>query len=66
VARDFDDVLVMASRSLPERLGNELTPWDLGDLVPYNPEFLAGFQAEGYTVSLSDGHGEAGTGCPNG
>lgn len=56
VARDFDDVLVMASRSLPERLGNELTPWDMGALVPYGPEYLAGFQAEGYTVSLADGH----------
>ncbi|MBN8632027.1 MAG: primosomal protein N' (replication factor Y) - superfamily II helicase [Rhodobacterales bacterium] len=59
VARNFDDVLIMASRSLPERLGDELTPWDLGALTPYNPEFLAGFQAEGYTVSLSDGHDEA-------
>ncbi|MBP9048771.1 MAG: primosomal protein N' (replication factor Y) - superfamily II helicase [Tabrizicola sp.] len=59
VARDFNDVLIMASRSLPERLGDELTPWDMGDLVPYSPEFLAGFQSEGYTVSLSDGHGEA-------
>jgi hypothetical protein len=37
VARDFNDVLVMASRSLPERLGDELTPWDMGDLVPYSP-----------------------------
>ena len=55
VARDFDDVLVMASRSLPERLGDELTPWDLGALAPYNPEFLAGFQAEGYTVPLAEG-----------
>jgi len=59
VARDFDDVLIMASRSLPERLGDELTPWDLGTLTPYNPEFLAGFQAEGYTVSLADGDSEA-------
>jgi hypothetical protein len=55
VARSFDDVLVMASRSLPERLGNELTPWDLGKLEPYTPDYLAGFQAEGYTVSLADG-----------
>jgi len=59
VARNFDDVLVMASHSLPARLGNELTPWDLGALVPYGPEYLAGFQAEGYTVGLADGHGEA-------
>lgn len=55
VARDFDDALVMASRSLPERLGSELTPWDLGTLTAYSPEFLAGFQAEGYTVALADG-----------
>ncbi len=59
VARDFDDTLVMASTSLPVRLGNELTPWDLGALVPYTPDYLAGFQAEGYTVSLSDGHVQA-------
>jgi DNA-directed RNA polymerase subunit RPC12/RpoP len=59
VARRFDDLLVMASRSLPRRLGNELTPWDLGALVPYTPEFLAGFQAEGYTVALAEGHAEA-------
>ncbi|TAG23708.1 MAG: primosomal protein N' (replication factor Y) - superfamily II helicase [Rhodobacterales bacterium] len=59
VARDFDDVLVMASTSLPPRLGNELTPWDLGALVPYTPDYLAGFQAEGYTVPLSDGHASA-------
>ncbi|WP_137110344.1 primosomal protein N' (replication factor Y) - superfamily II helicase [Rhodobacter sp. SY28-1] len=59
VSRDFDDVLVMASRSLPARLGNELTPWDLGALTAYTPEFLAGFQAEGYTVALADGWREA-------
>jgi DNA-directed RNA polymerase subunit RPC12/RpoP len=59
VSRGFDDVLIMASRSLPERLGDELTPWDLGALVPYEPDFLAGFQSEGYTIGLSDGHTEA-------
>jgi len=59
VARAFDEVLVMASSSLPRRLGNDLTPWDLGALVPYVPEYLAGFQAEGYTVTLADGHAEA-------
>jgi len=59
VSRDFDDVLVIASTSLPPRLGNNLVPWNLSVLEPYAPEFLAGFQAEGYTVALSDGHGEA-------
>jgi DNA-directed RNA polymerase subunit RPC12/RpoP len=59
LSRSFDDVLVMASTSLPPRLGNELTPWDLAQLQPYSPEFLAGFQAEGYTVPLAAGHTQA-------
>jgi predicted RNA-binding Zn-ribbon protein involved in translation (DUF1610 family) len=59
VSRDFDDMLVMASTSLPARLGNELTPWDLSALQPYTPDFLAGFQAEGYTVPLAEGHAQA-------
>lgn len=59
VARDFDDVLVMGSASLPQRLGNELTPWDLSALQPYSPEFLAGFQAEGYTVPLAEADRQA-------
>lgn len=59
VSRRFDDALVMASTSLPERLGNDLTPWDLAALEPYSPDYLAGFQAEGYTVVLSDGHAKA-------
>lgn len=59
VARDFDDVVVIASTSLPQRLANGLEPWNLGALVAYTPDYLAGFQAEGYTVSLADGHGSA-------
>ena len=59
VARDFDDVLVMGSASLPQRLGNDLTPWDLSALEPYSPDFLAGFQAEGYTVPLAEADREA-------
>lgn len=59
VARDFDDVLVMGSASLPARLGNELTPWDLNALVPYRPDYLAGFTAEGYTVPLAQADARA-------
>lgn len=59
VARFFDDVLVLASRSLPKRFTDRLKPWDLSDLTPYAPEFLAGFRAEGYTVELAEGFDEA-------
>ena len=59
VARFFDDVLVLASRSLPKRFTDALEPWDLAALEPYRPEYLAGFRAEGYTVELEDGFAEA-------
>ncbi len=59
VARFFDDVLVLASRSLPKKYTDALHPWDLSALEPYQPEFLAGFRAEGYIVELDEGYNEA-------
>lgn len=59
VTRFFDDVLVLASRALPEGYAQALRPWDLTRLEPYAPEFLAGFRAEGYTVGLEEGMSEA-------
>lgn len=56
VARDFNDVLVGASTALPQRFAQALKPWDLADLALYDPAFLSGFEAEGYTVPLADGH----------
>lgn len=59
VSRFFDDVLVLASKSLPKRYTDGLQPWDLAALEPYRPEYLAGFRAEGYTVQIDEGYGEA-------
>ncbi len=59
VARFFDDVLVLASKSLPKKYTDGLEPWDLSALEPYKPEYLAGFRAEGYQVELVDGYDEA-------
>lgn len=59
VARFFDDVLVLGSKSLPKDYTDALGPWDLSALEPYQPEFLAGFRAEGYTISLEEGYQEA-------
>jgi DNA-directed RNA polymerase subunit RPC12/RpoP len=55
VARDFDDVTVVASRSLPEGYLDRLEPWDLGALVPYDERYLRGFGAQHYQVGLADG-----------
>jgi ribosomal protein S27E len=59
VARFFDDVLVVASRSLPPAFRNALGAWDLSALEPYRPEYLAGFRAEGYAVQLDEAFAEA-------
>ncbi|MCF6430448.1 TFIIB-type zinc finger domain-containing protein [Leisingera sp. MMG026] len=60
VQRFFDDVLVLASNSLPKRYTEALEPWDLSQLEPYQPQYLAGFRAEAYTVDLETGFAEAG------
>lgn len=59
VARWFDDVLVLASKSLPQKYTEALEPWTLSHLHPYTPEFLAGFRAEGYGVELTEGYDDA-------
>jgi predicted RNA-binding Zn-ribbon protein involved in translation (DUF1610 family) len=48
----YDDVLVHASRGLDEKLAAELGGFELGALVPYRPEYLAGWRAEEYGVDL--------------
>lgn len=59
VQRFFDDVLVLASKSLPKRYTDALAPWDLSALEPYQPLYLAGFRAEAYAIDLEDGFREA-------
>ncbi len=51
----FDDILVLASRSLPERHAHSLEPWDTKNVKPYADEFLAGFHAECYSIDLKGG-----------
>lgn len=55
VSRFFDDVLVPASHVLPRGDLNALEPWDLEELHPYAPEFVAGFNAEAYSITREEG-----------
>jgi predicted RNA-binding Zn-ribbon protein involved in translation (DUF1610 family) len=55
VYEHFDDVLVLASNSLPKGYAEALEPWDLPNLVPYQDEYLSGFQAESYQIDLPQG-----------
>jgi DNA-directed RNA polymerase subunit RPC12/RpoP len=51
----YDDLLVHASKGLPEKLAAELGRFDTKALVPYRPEYLAGWRAEEYAVDLESG-----------
>ncbi|MEM1127830.1 MAG: hypothetical protein AAGI71_14345 [Bacteroidota bacterium] len=51
----FDDVLVVASDSLPRTYMVKLEPWDLHALVPYDDAYLSGFRSESYSVNLEPG-----------
>jgi DNA-directed RNA polymerase subunit RPC12/RpoP len=55
VSNRFDDLLVLATRSLPDDLVHTLEPWDLEALVPYTEDYLAGFRAESYQIDLGQG-----------
>jgi DNA-directed RNA polymerase subunit RPC12/RpoP len=50
-----DDVLVLASQSLPHSLRGATLAWNLKGLVPYQAEFVSGFRAEAYQVGLREG-----------
>jgi hypothetical protein len=55
VERWFDDIMVPATVSIsPNRL-EQLEPWDLAELRPYDPAFLSGFKAQRYQVDLASG-----------
>lgn len=55
VNRQFDDVCVPATRSLPKKYLDELEPWDLQELQPYEPAFLSGHKAQTYQLPLDGG-----------
>jgi DNA-directed RNA polymerase subunit RPC12/RpoP len=61
VARDFDDILIPATRSVSRPRLASLEPWDLDKLNPYDPAFLSGFKAQRYQVELEEGFEEAKT-----
>ena len=51
----YDDLLINASLGLPQSLVDDLGGFDTSALVPYRPEYLAGWRAEEYQVELEAG-----------
>ena len=59
VQRFFNDILITASRALPEKYLTALEPWDLDNLAPYDNRYLSGFQAEVSQVGIQEGFDSA-------
>ncbi len=59
VAHKFDDVVVLASRSLPEKEAHALEPWDFKQLRAFDVAYLSGFRSEAYQVDLPEGFEKA-------
>jgi len=59
VSNNFDDVLITATKAVNRNRLNDLQPWDLQQLKPYEPAYLSGFEAQRYQVPLDQGFNEA-------
>ncbi len=55
----FNDILVVASKTLPDKYIQKLEPWDLHSLVPFDKNYLSGFITERYQKGLEEGFMEA-------
>jgi hypothetical protein len=55
VERNFDDVLIGATKTIPRKLVDALEPWDLQNLENFDDKYLSGFESEVYQVALDDG-----------
>ena len=51
----FDDIVVPAASTLPPKIMNQLTNWDMMNCVAYNHKFMAGFITEIYQIDFRDG-----------
>jgi len=58
---NFDDVLVVATNTLPEKHVYALEPWHLNELIPYDKKFLSGFKSESYEKDVKQGFDKAKT-----
>jgi len=55
VNQEFDNVLVPASETIPQKLTGSMTQWNLSKSQEYSPKFLSGYKSELYQVGLPRG-----------
>lgn len=55
VASNFNDILISASNSLPQKVASRLEPWLLQSLVHYNEQYVSGFRSELFQIDAENG-----------
>ncbi len=55
VTKFFDDILIAATEAVNTKRLEQLEPWNLEKIAPYDPSYLAGFKAQRYQTNLKDG-----------
>lgn len=55
VASSFNDIMISASNSLPQKVANRLEPWRLQSLVHYNEQYVSGFRSELFQIDAEAG-----------
>ena len=53
--QSFDDLVTYASNKINHPFISRVQDFDFTKVVPYSPEYLAGFPAERYTIGLDEG-----------
>ncbi|BDS12647.1 hypothetical protein [Aureispira anguillae] len=52
----FDDVLIVASKGLPHKVITPIYPFKLEEVVNYSPTLMVGWEAEIYSLDVSEGY----------
>jgi ribosomal protein S27E len=55
----FDDILIVASKGLPENIISNIYPYRLDELTNHNPELMVGWEAEIYSLEVKEGYNKA-------
>jgi LSD1 subclass zinc finger protein len=56
---DFQDLMVPASSSLPEKTLNKLGPWNFDMLIKFDERYMSGFRSETYQLNPEQGFAKA-------
>lgn len=55
VSRDFADITVSASQTVPQDILSALSPWSIDGLKPFDQKYLSGFESSEYTIGVDSG-----------